>query len=126
MELDLERVRRNVRQASTEDLLDRVTVYRAGMEPAALPVIEEELQRRGIDEWDIELHGIDRGREVIPLADGTVLRCSFCDRPAVTQAWGWHRWWGRVPIFPRFFSYCAVHRKDGQPATEPASDVPEE
>ena len=32
MELNLERVRRNVEQASTEDLLDRATVYRAAME----------------------------------------------------------------------------------------------
>jgi hypothetical protein len=122
MQLDLERVRKNVRQASSEDLLDRVTVYRAGMEPEALPIIEEELTRRGFDEWDIELHAIDRGREVIPLEDGTALRCSFCDRPAVLQAWGWHRLWGRLPVFPRFFSYCGVHRRDGQAVA--AQDAP--
>ena len=37
-----ERVWQNAREASTEDLLDRVTVYRAGMEPEALEIIEEE------------------------------------------------------------------------------------
>ena len=39
MELDLERVRANAQQASTEDLLDRATVFRDGMEPEALEII---------------------------------------------------------------------------------------
>ena len=33
MRFDVERVRQNVQQATTEDLLDRLTVYREGMEP---------------------------------------------------------------------------------------------
>ena len=36
MQFDIQRVRANIRQASTEDLLDRVTVYRAEMEPTAV------------------------------------------------------------------------------------------
>ncbi len=35
LEFDAERVTRNVRDATSEDLLDRITVYRDGMEPAA-------------------------------------------------------------------------------------------
>ena len=34
--LNLDRVQANVRKADLEDLLDRATVYRNGMEPAAL------------------------------------------------------------------------------------------
>src|SRR5689334_10919039 len=36
LELDLERVRASVGESATEDLLDDATVYREGMEPAAL------------------------------------------------------------------------------------------
>src|SRR5262245_49520354 len=43
MRLDLEKVRANARAASTEDLLDRVTVFRDGLEPEAVAVLEEEL-----------------------------------------------------------------------------------
>ena len=46
--LDLDRVRANVGKAATADLLERVTVYRDGMEPAALDLIETELRRRGV------------------------------------------------------------------------------
>ena len=48
METNLDRVRANVQAASTEDLLDRATVYREGMEPEALDLIEAELRRRGV------------------------------------------------------------------------------
>ena len=47
--LDLERVQANVRKADMEDLLDRATVYRNGMEPDAL---HEQMRRA----WN-EAHG---------------------------------------------------------------------
>jgi hypothetical protein len=114
MELDLERVRINVRQADTEDLLDRATVYRAGMEPAALEVIEAELRARGLSAAEIEAHGERRRGQTIPLPDGTAVQCSFCIRPAVTQGWGWHWLWGLLPVFPRPYSYCPQHRPDSR------------
>ncbi len=46
MDWDADRVRANARQASTEDLLERVTIYRSGMEPEAVEIIEAELRRR--------------------------------------------------------------------------------
>lgn len=119
MKYDREKVRENARKAETEDLLDRVTVYRAGMEPDALYVIEEELRGRGVTAADIDAHA--RRREEAGLCDdrGIPARCSFCDRPAVARGWGWHRYqgrWlpqslrGRLPLFPRPFWYCAIHR----------------
>ena len=48
MEFNLRRVAAFVRRAETEELLDRVTVYREGMEPAALDLMEGELDRRGV------------------------------------------------------------------------------
>src|SRR3954453_4314818 len=45
--LDLDRVRQNVLRATDEDLLDRATVYRRGMEAAALDIIDAELAERG-------------------------------------------------------------------------------
>src|SRR4051794_17195727 len=119
MHYDRERVRENVRQAETEDLLDRVTVYRAHMEPDALYVIEDELRQRGVTAADIDTHA--RRREGAGLCDdgGMPARCSFCARRAVVRLWGWHRYqgrWlpralrGRLPLFPRRFCYCDAHR----------------
>src|ERR1700694_472278 len=105
MHFDPNRVRVNVRQAATEDLLDRATVYRGGMEPAALEIIEAELRDRGIGEDQLEAHAARRAREAILLPDGTAIPCTFCHRPAVAQGWGWHRMWDKLPVFPRFFSY---------------------
>jgi hypothetical protein len=117
MEFDPERVLINVRQATTEDLLDRVTVFRAGMEPEAIEIIEGELQDRGVYRDQIRAHGLQRDPRTILLEDGTAAMCSFCHRPAAAQAWGWH-WlsimaWGKrrpiVPLFPRYFNYCKEH-----------------
>lgn len=118
MRFDLERVRRNVRQASTEDLLDRVTVYRAGMEAEALAVIEEELRARQVSAEAIAAHAERRRLETNRLPDGTARPCSFCHRPAVAEGWGWHRLGGLVPLFPRFYYYCAEHLP-GTRAEEP-------
>lgn len=107
MELDLHKVVAFVRRAETEELLDRVTVYREGMEPAALDLMENELARRGLTPEAIAAHDRARRETAILLDDGTALRCSFCERPAVVRAWAWHRLWGRVPVFPRRFSYCS-------------------
>jgi hypothetical protein len=109
MRLDLERVKRNVREATTEDLLDRATAYRAGMEPEALPVIEAELEARGITAEEIAAHAEERRQESLLLPDGTAARCSFCYRPAVAEGWTWHRLWDLVPLFPCFYRYCAEH-----------------
>jgi hypothetical protein len=109
---DPDRVSANARKASTEDLLDRVTVYRSGMEPQALTIIEEELAQRGVDRRRIQEHGESREREALIHSDGAATMCSFCRKPAVARGWGWHRLWKRVPIFPRLFNYCAEHRPD--------------
>ena len=117
MRLDLERVRQNAREASTDDLLDRVTVYRKGMEPEALAILEEELQDRGIGPEEMRAHAERRDLECLFLEDGTAAPCSFCHAPALAEGWGWH-WvsvmiWGKrrpiVPVFPRFYRYCAAH-----------------
>jgi hypothetical protein len=109
MQLDLERVRHNVAQATTEDLLDRVTVYRAGMEPDALAIIETELRRRGVSPDDVQTHW-EMKRAGVLMSGEVARRCNFCDRPAETRDWGWHWMWGKIPIFPRLFNYCDEHR----------------
>jgi hypothetical protein len=119
---DLKRVAEFIRRAHTEELLDRVTVYREGMEPAALDLMEGELDRRGVTREEIAAHGEARWARAIRLPDGTALRCSFCTRPAVERGRGWHRLFGRVPVFPRIFAYCEVHARRTQPETNPADD----
>lgn len=109
-DFDPERVRENVRQASTEDLLDRLTAYRAGMEPEALRIIEEELRTRGVTPEQVDAHSRQRDHETIPGSHGVARKCSFCQRPAVEWGWGWQRLWRAVPLFPRVFYYCEEHR----------------
>jgi hypothetical protein len=106
---DLRRVAEYIRKADTEELLDRVTVYRDGMEPAALDLMEGELDRRGVTREQIAEHGESRRMTAIFRNDGTVVRCSQCDRPAVVRGWGWHRLFGRLPLFPAKFAYCSIH-----------------
>jgi hypothetical protein len=108
MKLDLERVRAGVKAASTADLLDRATVFRAGMEPEALAIIDEELFARGVTASEIHDHAEHLRRTV--LSENRVpLLCRHCDRPAVTRAWRWHRLWGMLPLFPRRVALCEVH-----------------
>jgi hypothetical protein len=110
LEFNRKRVEANVRQATTEDLLDRATVYAAGMEPEALDLIEAELRRRGVTRANQEAHGERQRRQShVPPEGAPAARCSFCDRPAVERGWGWHRLWGVLPVFPRRFRYCARH-----------------
>jgi hypothetical protein len=105
LEYDKQRVRENVTRSDTEDLLDRVTIYRADMEPDALYVIEEELRQRGVTAAEIEAHASRREE-----AGAVSERCNFCSRPAVIEHWGWHKLWGRLPLFPRMLRYCEIHR----------------
>jgi hypothetical protein len=132
LEFDVERVRANVRAATTEDLLDRATVHRAGMEPETLEIIETELCRRGVYADQVEAHAARYGDEVLRRPDGTAVCCSFCERPAVARGWGWHRLTGRLlsrlPLYrPQRCCYCAEHRpasrKEGG-ATSPAAGRP--
>lgn len=120
MRLDLRKVAEFIRRAETEELLDRVTVYREGMEPAALDLMEGELDRRGVSRSAIADHDADRRLTAIFLPDGTAVRCSFCFRPAVVQARGWHKLFGRIPVFPRLFARCAIH---GRANREESPDV---
>jgi hypothetical protein len=114
MELDLERVRENVQKASTEDLLDRATVYRSAVEPTALPVILEELRSRGVTPEDVVAYEQARP-PVVRDPDGTARSCSRCRKPAVTQGWGWQRLFGKLPVFPRKFYFCEEHRTVKEP-----------
>jgi len=117
MHFEAERVRHNAQQATTEDLLDRITVYRAGMEPDAVDIIETELSRRGVGAREIDEHLSRRGAGLLVDANGLTRECSLCRRPAVLQRWGWDWvrfpfWHWRLPLFPRprVFSYCEQHR----------------
>ncbi len=112
MRLDLHAVARFMRTADDETLLDRVTAYRAGMEPAALDLMEGELDRRGVSRDEIAAHAANRQATCLFGADGVAVRCDRCDRcdrPAVRRAWGWHRFWGLLPVFPQRRTACAAH-----------------
>jgi hypothetical protein len=106
MRFNADHVRTNVQQATTEDLLDRLTVYAEEMEPEALEIVEAELRRRGVSTRQIREHAEQRNTLE---EGGHTVRCSFCERPAVRRGWGWHRLWGWVPLFPRSYCYCEEH-----------------
>ncbi len=109
MKFDSEKVWANARKASTDDLLDRVTVYRQGMEAEALAIFEAELGRRGVTHATIEAHASGNEANCLRDRDGVALQCRYCRKPAVVEKWGWQRLWGVVPIFPRRFRYCREH-----------------
>jgi hypothetical protein len=120
-----EKVRKNAEQARTEDLLDRVTVYRNDLEPEALEIIERELARRGVTPEELEAHAEQRRASgVIRDAAGLVRMCCRCRRPAVEMRWGWQRLFGFVPIFPRLLAYCSVHQPSGEQAGKGTSASP--
>lgn len=114
MEFDIDRVRANARTATSDDLLDRVTVYRSGLEPAALAVIFEELRSRGLDPEAIVRHEESR-TGVLRDGTGAGRPCARCRRPAVVRVWGWHRVFGKLPVFPRVFYLCEEHRPRARP-----------
>lgn len=109
MKFDSQKVWANVRQASTEDLLDRVTVFREGMETEALAIIEAELHDRGISREAIEAHARKNADASLRDADGVARQCRYCRKSAVVEQWGWQRLFGVVPVFPRRFWYCREH-----------------
>jgi len=109
MKFDLERVLLNVRGAATEDLLNRITAFRAGMEPEAIPLIEAELRERGVSRQVIDAHEARCLEECIVLEDGIAAKCSFCQQPAVARGWDWHRVFGILPVIPRSFYFCRDH-----------------
>jgi hypothetical protein len=109
LHFDPDAVRRNAREATDEDLLNRVTAYRAGMEPEAVPIIEEELERRGIGRADVERYETEHCSGLALRPEGFAYRCSFCDRPAVERRWGWHWVWGMLPVVPCVQNFCARH-----------------
>jgi hypothetical protein len=111
LSFDPERVLANARQASDEDLLHRVTVYRRGMEPEALEIIERELRRRGFSAADIAEHGEQTAGEVVGWRAGAAMKCTFCHAPAISAGWGWHRLFGRLPVFPRYLFCCKNHQE---------------
>ena len=109
LELDLERLKSTLKQAPTEDLLDRLTAFRAGMEPEALELIEEELRARGVNKPQIQAHERKQQAEVLWLGPGQAARCCRCTRPAVAEGRHRVRLFWLVPLFtvPRY--YCAEH-----------------
>jgi hypothetical protein len=111
MKMDLSQFRENARAASTEYLLDRVTVYRTEMEGPAIELVEAELRSRGLTSAEVDAHAAARERDgLLRHPDGTVVRCDYCPRPAVRRRWGWHWLWGWVlPVFPRPFRLCREH-----------------
>jgi hypothetical protein len=111
--MDVDRIREDARRTSTENLLDRVTIYRGEMEPAAIDVLRSELEARGVSSAAIEAHAVLREKAGLSRhPDGTVVRCSFCPRPAIAHRRQWYRLWGWfLPLFPKVVHLCKEHEE---------------
>jgi len=110
LELNRKRIEELAQHDTIELLMDRVTVYRAGMEPEAVDVFERELARRGVTQLQIDAHDATRRQSAIMLENGTARRCSFCERPAILERWGWYRCFRVIPVFPRRLALCDEHQ----------------
>jgi hypothetical protein len=117
--MDPASIRDDARRTSTENLLDRVTIYRAEIERDAIGIIESELTARGISSAEVEAHAAMREHaDLLRHPDGAVVRCNFCPRPATEHRWKWYRLWGWfLPLFPRIIHLCKEH--DEQLPTDP-------
>lgn len=109
MEWNEQKLLVNIRQADTDDLLDRITAYRAGMEQDAIGLIEGELQKRGVTAEQIAAHAEACKRECVLNNDGTAKSCSLCRKPAVAKGMGWHKLFWLIPVFPRTLWLCKDH-----------------
>jgi ATP-dependent helicase YprA (DUF1998 family) len=126
MRLNLSKVHANVKEASTDDLLDRVTLWHEGMEPEALEIIEAELRSRGIQPADLNAHSERRRREAIVAPGGFAAVCYRCGQPAIDRRWIWGRLWRILPMFPRLVYVCAEHRPGRATPTAPPDRRPPE
>ena len=86
MQLDLEKVRIYAKKADNRALLDRVTVFQQGMEPAAIEIIKIELFQRGISPSDISQHESIYKDLVIRGSEGMPRLCKKCALPAISLA----------------------------------------
>lgn len=111
MHVQAKRWRANAAEAKTEDLLDRVTVLRPGMEPAALEIIEEELRSRSVTDEQVDEYRQQRESEVIWREPGLAWTCSYCTRPAVAWEQEWIRLLWIIPIYPRPVRCCKDHQE---------------
>lgn len=109
--MDLARIREDALGTSTENLLDRVTVYRDETEAAAVELFETELDERGVTKAEIEAHAAMRESDgFLRHEDGSIVRCNYCPRPATEHKWKWHRLWGWfLPMIRRFTHLCKEH-----------------
>jgi hypothetical protein len=109
MEWNEQKVLVNIRKADADDLLDRITAYRAGMEPDAVVMIEQELHRRGVTQEQIAAQAAAYQRDCVFNEDGTARSCSMCRKPAVREGMGWIKLFWLVPVFPRALWLCKEH-----------------
>ena len=110
MQLDLEKVRIYAKKADNRALLDRVTVFQQGMEPAAIEIIRIELLQRGISPADISQHESIYKDLVIRGPEGMPRLCKKCALPAITLEWGWLKSFGCIPLLPGLSLYCEEHK----------------
>ena len=109
LEWDEQKVLVNIKKSDTDDLMDRITAYRAGMEPVAVEMIENELQGRGVTPEQIAARRKSYEQTCLFDADGSAKMCSQCRKPAILEKWAWHRLMNKIPLLPRRLRYCADH-----------------
>ena len=111
MDWDDGKVSANIQKADTDELLDRITAYRSGMEPEAIALITRVLHQRGVSAAVIAARVEEYEKTCLFLPDGTAVMCSFCRKPAVAEGWRWHKLWGMMPLFPRRARWCKNHNE---------------
>jgi hypothetical protein len=106
---DEQKVLLNIRQADDDDLLDRITAFRSGMEPDAIAMVEQELHRRGVSAAQIVAHEEACRRECVFEASGVARSCSLCRKPAVCDVQSWYKLFWLIPLIPRTLWLCKDH-----------------
>jgi hypothetical protein len=109
MRFDIDRVRANLKRASTPELLDRYVFFRGGLEEEAVTALRDELRSRGVAEEAMQAHR-DASPDVLWETPALAYRCWKCEQPAVVCERRWHKMWGILPLYPRPVYCCPAHR----------------
>lgn len=100
-------------KASTRELLDRVTLFRKGMETEAIEILEKELSRRGVSPRDCQEHQEKWAPKILWDSEGLPRTCCKCQNPATSLGKAWVRFFGLIPLIPYRAAFCEDHLPKG-------------
>lgn len=116
--IQAEKCRAFAREASDGELLDQLAFFSEGLEEEARGILRRELSQRGLKPGPLdpllEEHRLTHGPRVLFAPDKFPRLCAECHRAATHRKLAWVRFFGLIPMFPRWAFFCDTHGGDSQ------------